>query len=378
MAPRSEQALMEEVAQVRVKPVLDQIEKYQLALDGMLGVRAALASGVRPFRGLREAYVEITRDEQFRIDGIQGHLFRIRGVVSTTSLPDLLLNSLNKRLIQNYNDIGWGGLDRIVKFVGTKNFQTNSSLRLGYFPDLATVAESGAFVEIANPSDDLISYDLLKKGNAFTMTEETIRNDDLSGLRAIPERLARAGIRTAKRFVTAMLTTPGNYEPDAVAVFHATHNNLGSVALGAAELDAREAALFAQAEPASAEKLGLRLDWIVIPYALDSTARKINNDRASNWEGRFGPAGSESPRGIIVNELLSDANDWYYGTDGGPFIEVGTLFGEDGKPPIPTIILANEPEQGAEFTQDRAIYKARLAFGGDYVDFRTAGKNVVA
>ena len=358
---------------------LDSQDKLQLAMDGMMGVQAALKDpNCKPFRGIQDAFMVITGSRDFAsIEN--GGLYRVRAAITTASLPQILLNSMTKRLIQDYLAIGWKGLERLVQFVGVSDFKTQDRVRLGYFPDLATVAEDAAYVEIANPTDEKISYTISKRGNIFTLTEETIRNDDTGKLRSIPERLARAAIRTAKQAVTDKLITPGLYDPDGLAVFVAGHNNLGAVALTAAELDAREVALFGQTEPDSAKKLGFRINYIVIPINLDSTARQLNNNEtgANNWAGRFGPVGAQYPPGIIVNEQLADANDWYYGTDEAKPIEMGVLDGADGQPPIPQILLANDPTVGAAFTNDRAQYKVKSVFGLDWIDFRGIGKNVV-
>ena len=53
-AARSEQ--LERDAQHIASVVFAQQDKWQAAIDGMLGVKAARSSGVRPFSGLREAY----------------------------------------------------------------------------------------------------------------------------------------------------------------------------------------------------------------------------------------------------------------------------------------------------------------------------------
>lgn len=354
-------------------------DKLQLAMDKMMGVKAALEDKTVPaFRGIREAFIEVTGSSDFAAIA-SGALYKVRAAITTASLPQILLNSMTKRLLQDYMAIGWKGLDRLVSFVGVSDFKTQDRVRLGYFPDLATVAEDAAYVEIANPTDEKISYAVSKKGNLFTLTEETIRNDDTGKLRSIPERLARAAIRTAKQAVSTLLITPGNYDPDGVAVFHATHGNLGSVALSAAELDAREIALFNQTEPDSGKKLGLRINYIVIPINLDSTARQINNNNegTNNWAGRFGPMGAQEPPGIIVNEQFTDTNDWLYGSDEFKPIEMGVLDGADGQPPIPQILLANDPTVGQQFTNDRAQYKVKSVFGLDWIDFRSIGKNVV-
>jgi hypothetical protein len=41
---------------------LETVDKVQLAMDGLLGVKEALKSGVKAFRGIREAYQFMTGD----------------------------------------------------------------------------------------------------------------------------------------------------------------------------------------------------------------------------------------------------------------------------------------------------------------------------
>ena len=78
---------------------------------------------------------------------------------------------------------------------------------------------------------------------------------------------------------------------------------------------------------------------------------------------------------MIVNELLTDTNDWYYGVDvtDVPILEVAYIDGVS----TPQIFLADLQTQGTQFTNDQIQYKAKFPFGGAILDFRGAGKSVV-
>jgi hypothetical protein len=78
---------------------------------------------------------------------------------------------------------------------------------------------------------------------------------------------------------------------------------------------------------------------------------------------------------IIINELLSDANDWYFGCgpDIAPAIEIGFLDGID----TPRMTFADQQQSATEWSNDQIQYKVAFVFGGDIVDFRPVGKNVV-
>lgn len=355
----------------------DSQEKIQLAMDAMLGVREALSDrNVRPFRGPREAYEWITGDRDLRMVD-RGGLYRTSEAIATSDFPNILANSLTKRLLQDYAALGMGGLERLYTTSRLDNYMTQDRVRMGYLDDLPTVAEGVGYTELTKPTDEKISYSPVKYGGLLTISEETIRNDNLGKIAAFPGRMARAGRRTLKQFITDFFVNNPNYDPDSVAWFAAGHNNLGSVALSSAELDAREVALMDQTEKDSGKPLGLPLDWIMVPPALKATGFQINNndDGTNNWTARFGPRGP-NPEGIIVNELLTDANDWYWGSwpSNAPFIEIGFLDGIEA----PQIVLANLPTQGTMFTNDQIQYKVKFVFGGDIVDYRPVGKNVVA
>lgn len=351
-------------------------EKIQLAMDAMLGVREALRDpDAHPFRGIRDAYAWITgdRDVTFR----QGGFARVSEAVVTADFPNILLNSMTKKLIQDYAAIGMGGLERLYVTARLDNYMTQDRVRMGYLDDLPTVAETGLYDELTKPTDELITYAPAKRGGMLTISEETIRNDNLGEIATFVSRLARAGRRTLKQFITNLFINNPNYGPDSVSWFNAAHNNLGSNALSSAELDAREAILLTQTEKDSGAPLGLPLEWIMVPPGLKATAFQINNndDGTNSWVARFGTRGPH-PEGIIVNELLTDANDWYYGCwpAEAPFIEIGFLDGIEQ----PQIVISNMLTQGTMFTNDEIRYKVKFPFGGGILDYRPVGKSVVA
>src|SRR5579884_3530488 len=357
-----------------IQTVRDVRDKVQLGMDGMLGVREARSSGIRPFRGLRDAYSQITGDFDLRhLDS--GGFWRVSEAIGTADFPNILLSSLTKKLLQDYAEYQVvRGLEKLYVTSDLTDFKTQDRVRLGYLQDLPTMAEGGPYTELTKPTDEKISYSPVKKGGLLTISEETIRNDDLGKIAQFPNRMARAARHTLASFVTTFFTTPPNYDPDGVAWFHATHNNLGSTALASAELDARAIALAKQSEKDSGNRLGLPLEWIMIPVDLRPTAMQINRNQSgtNNWYQKFG-ANEEN---IIVNPLLVDVTDWYYGCfpASAPFLEIGFLDGYQA----PQIVLASQNSQGTQFSNDQLQYKVKFVFGGKPIDFRGVGKEVVA
>jgi hypothetical protein len=347
-------------------------DKIQLAVDAMLGVKEALKSGVRPFRGLRDAYQFITGDRDCTFG--QGGFFRTSEAIATTDFPNILLNSLTKKLLQDYIEFQIvPGLERLYNTSRLTDYKPQDRVRMGYLGDLPTVAEAGVYTELTKPTDEKITYSIGKKGGLLTISEETIRNDDLNKISQFPNRLARAARHTLASFVTNFFITNPAYDPDGLTWFHATHANTGVTALSSNELDVRAIALAKQSEKDSTNRLGLTLDWIMIPIDLRPAAMQINRNMlaTNNWYNKFG----DGEQNIIVNPLLTDVNDWYGGSmpANAPFLEIGFLDGYE----TPQIFLANLPTQGTQFTNDQLQYKVKFVFGGKPIDFRGTFKEVV-
>jgi hypothetical protein len=366
----------------RVRPgsiaVLDSVDKLALAMEAAIGVKDSMGKGVPAFRGIREAYVTITGDHDLSKlrsgAGFTGHLLASEAV-ATGDFPNLLLNSMTKRLLQDYKELAMDGLGMLYTKATINDYKTQDRVRDGYFGELATVAENGTYQEIAKPTDEKVSYSVGKRGQLLTISEETIRNDDLGAIARFPNRLARAGRFTLKQYITNFFKNNPNYTADSVAWFHATHANLATTALSQDSLIADEVALLTQTEKDSGEPLGLSLDWIMVPPALAATARQINQTNTAGSNAFYQRFGVNNER-IIVNEKLTDTNDYYYGTsqDNAPFLEIGFLDGIEE----PQIFLANQPTVGTQFTADQLQYKVKMVFNGAIVDFRGAGKHVVA
>jgi hypothetical protein len=350
------------------------LDKIQLAMDAMMGVKEATADrNVRPFRGLKEAYIYCTGDADMRLD--KGGFFRVSEAIATTDFPNILLSSLTKKLIQDYQEYQIvPGLEKLYTATVLGDYKPQDRVRMGYLGDLPTVAEAAVYTELTKPTDEKITYSIVKKGGLLTISEETIRNDDLGKIAQFPNRLARAARHTLATFISNFFITPPNYDPDGLAWFHATHTNTGTTALSSAELDVRAIALAKQSEKDSGNRLGLTLDWIMIPIDLRPSAMQINRNMlaTNNWYQKFGV----NEENIIVNPLLTDVTDWFGGSfpAAAPFLEIGFLDGYQ----TPQLFIANLPTQGTQFTNDQLQYKAKFVFGGKPIDFRGVFKEVVA
>ncbi len=350
-------------------------DKIGLAMDQLLGLE--IEEEVPRLSGIREAYIELSGDTE--ISG-EFKLKKLTEAISSSTFSYLLGASMHRRLVTDYNEVDYGE-GRIISVIPAPDFKTREAIRVGYFGDLDTVdPETADYAEITAAADEEATYSVGQKGNILTITRKTIINDDLGFIRRVPQRLGRAAKRTFARFVWTFFIGNANIY-DAVAWFAAGHSNLGSDALAIAALQTAITAMRDQTEPGSSEKLHLNPVLLVVPTALEWTAKGINTSRllpgsanndANPLFGKFG----ENNENILVNPLLTDANDWGLFADPKDIdiIEVGFLNGQEE----PEMFLSDTPTQGLMFTSDKIQYKIRHEYGGVVVDYRGAYKAVVA
>ena len=183
--------------------------------------------------------------------------------------------------------------------------------------------------------------------------------------------LAVAAGRTLYEFVFDFLrTNPVVY--DGVALFHASHANLGTAALDETSFAAARLRMKRQAELSSAKRLGITLRHLVIPADLEEAAfdlfvRSTNNDETF--------VQSRKPT-VHVIDYWTDANNWYATADGAqvPLIELGFYGGREE----PELFIQDLPTQGSLFSNDQIKYKIRHIYSGAVRDFRGFDGSVVA
>ena len=111
--------------------------------------------------------------------------------------------------------------------------------------------------------------------------------------------------------------------------------------------------------------------WLMVPPALWDIALDLNQTQGSALFHLFGATGEH----IIVNQLLTDANDWDLRrlTSAVESIRVSFLNGKEE----PELVRAELPNAGQLFIPDRIVYKTRLEFGTAIVEHRSAVKATV-
>lgn len=332
-------------------------------------------------RSIRELYGEITGDRRCtgRVDACDPRRLReaagpqaLREAIDTTAFANVLGAALQRRMIADYNrpsqyDV-WR--DLAGNPVPLADFRTNERVRFGGYGDLPTVAEKSAYAALSSPSDEKASYAAGKRGGIETVSLEAIANDDVGAVRQIPLRMSGAAKRTLAKFVMDLLrTNPAIY--DGVALFHATHGNLGSAPLGAASWSAARLAMLHQTEAGSSDRLGIAPACLFVPSDLEETANNlfvVQTEQEQQFRQRTAPK-------VRSVWYWTDANDWVAAADPMdlPSVEVGFLNGNEE----PELFTQDLPTVGSLFSNDQITYKIRHIYGAAILNFRGLYKAVV-
>jgi ATP-dependent protease ClpP protease subunit len=108
------------------------------------------------------------------------------------------------------------------------DFKPIARADLGLFPSLLKV-EEGAEYKYATIGDRGVTVVVATYGRMIAISRQAIINDDLSILGSLPTKMGRAAKRTVGNLVYGVLND-NPVLPDGVALFHADHGNLATVA----------------------------------------------------------------------------------------------------------------------------------------------------
>lgn len=336
----------------------------------------------RSVQSFRECYVEMTGDKRVtgrlqdcdmvRLRESAGMNFR-EAVMDSTTFAQALGDSITRRMLADYRTPSQYDVWReVANVVPLNDFRTQHRTRFGGFGDLPVVAEGADYADGAIPDDEEATYKAAKIGRLSTITMEAIRNDDVGMLRQVPIKLSRAAKRTLSKFVLDFLRSNGVIY-DTLALFHATHANLGSAALSSAAWSAARQAMMKQTEQGSNERLGIPPTKLLVPSDLEEAAFELFKNRNTSNDQNF--IQTQAPK-IIPVWYWTDVTDWVAAADPMdiPSIEMGFLDGREE----PELFVQDNPTVGSLFASDKITYKIRHIYGGAVVDFRGLYKAVVA
>jgi len=358
--------------------MLSELDRLQLACDRLLGVAGAERHDVPRLSGLRELYLLLSGDHEMR-GAYVAERVNLANVTSTT-LANVVKNSLNKVLVQSFEARPQWWQPIVVE----EDFPTLKDvtwITLGGFGDLSTVEEGGAYAELASLTDASEVTRWTKKGGYIGITLETIDRDDVAAVRQIPRKLGLAGWRTLSAAIASLFTDNnglGPYWPANQVSFHlfdTQYGNLGTSALSASAWDATVQAMFKQTEAGSGKRLGVRPRWLLVPIELEKTALTILKSAGEPGTGNNDANVRAGTFGVITVPEFTDGGDWAAAADPAdlPGICIGYRFGR-----TPELFVADDATIGSMFTNDEMRIKVRFLYTVGVADARALHKHNVA
>jgi len=280
---------------------------------------------------------------------------------STSDFPIILSNVAGKTLRAGY-EASPQTFKQWQRRATAPDFKQISRLQLGGAPSFLLVPEGGQFKQ-GTIGEGKEVYSLATYGRIFSVTRQTLINDDLDAFTRIPEMWGRAAADFESDVAYAPLIGNPNMA-DGIPLFHASHGNLAGSGGAIAE------ATIQAGEIAMGKQVGLegRPIRATPKYLITAVKDKVAAQKlltaiqATATSGVNVYAGSMTP---IVEPRLNraaGATPWFMAADPAQVdtIEYAYLEGDDG------VFL----EERAGFEVDGMEFKARLDFASKAIDWR--------
>jgi hypothetical protein len=328
--------------------------------------------GVNPERHNKGDVVRIAMGHQGVMDRF--NIRRSNDVYHTSgSFSSLLLDAASKTLTASYVEAPYTWDQWVRQAQSVDDFKNINRISLGESPNLEVVPEGKDYPE-GKVVDQRKSYKVEKYGKEFTVTWETVINDDLDALSRIPAMHGSAARRTQEKAIyDVFLSNPTM--PDGVALFSASHASGTNLSGGAAApskttLDKAFEVMGKQKGLNSDVFLGLTPSILLVPLAYAGTALELVNSTASveseknsGVSNLYGRGGARQLR-VVASPYL-DANsstNWYAIADNSLIdtVEISFLSGEES----PVL------ESDYNIRNDSYIYTVRQSFAAAVIEHR--------
>ena len=289
------------------------------------------------------------------------------GFHSTSDFPSILANVANKTLRQGYESTprtftAW------ARQVSIPDFKQVQRTQLGGAPDLVKVPESGEFT-YGTIGEGKEVYSLATYGRIIGITRQTIINDDLNAFARIPAAFGASAADLESDLVYSILT--GNpVMNDTLALFHATHGNLGTAGI-ISETSLTEAyELYAKQKGLEGRLISIQPRFIIVPPGTRAVEARKNITQTT--PAQVSGVNAFANRLEIIEEArllpAAGAKPWFLSADPTRIdtVEFGYLEGNNG--------VYTETRNG--FEVDGIEIKARHDFAYKAIDWRGLFQNV--
>lgn len=288
------------------------------------------------------------------------------GYHGTSDFPSILANVANKTLRDAYASTprtfaAWGRRATITDFRPVQRTQ------LGGAPDLQKVLESGEF-QYGTMGEGKEVYALASYGRIIAFTRQALINDDLDAFARVPAAFGASAADLESDIVYSILMQ-NPAMGDGVALFHATHGNLGNAAVISEAALAAAYRAFGQQKGIEDRLISILPRFILVPPG--SRSVEARKQITSTTPSSTADVNTFSGRLEVIEEprLIPSAGQdpWFLAADPARIdtIEYAYLDGQEG--------VFTETRMG--FEVDGIEIKARHDFAAKAIDWRGLYKN---
>lgn len=318
-------------------------------------------------RSLVEIARQFCEAEGVKTRGMSAGMIAERALHSTSDFPLLLANVAGKTLRAAYAEAPTTWMP-LVREVELPDFKEVTRLQLGDAPSLEALPESGEYKR-GSLTEAKESYKLGTYGKVVGITRQVIVNDDLGAFTRVPALMARAAADLQSDIIWAIIgqnQTMG----DGVALFHATHANLGTTAAISVDSIGEGRAAMRKQTGLGGRFINVQPSFLVVPAAKELKAQQLV---ATVSPGQMTEVNPFSGTLQVIAEPRLDSYSttaWYLMAAPSQIdtIEVAYLAGERG-PQVST-------REG--FDVDGVELRIRLDFAARCIDHRGLFKNAGA
>ena len=325
--------------------------------------------GIDPEKHSKQKIARMAMGHRATLDSVKrglGDAFHTTG-----SFPNILFDGLNNTLRAAYEEAPYTWSSWVRQRQSVEDFKEIHTTQLSEFQNLEVVPEGKEYPE-KKLSDRRKTYNIDKFGANFSVTWETIVNDNLDALSRIPSMQGTAARRTQEQLVyDTFLSNP--LMPDGQVLFSASHasgRNITAVSVAAPSETSLDEAfeLMAKQKGLNGSTLNLVPSILLVPQKYAATALRITNSlsfaQTNGNEGissLYGVNGVR-PLQVVATALLDNnsATNWYLIASNSVVdtAEIVFLAGEESP------VLENE----WTMLTDKYDYKIRQSMGCAMID----------
>ncbi len=198
----------------------------------------------------------------------------IRAAFSSVSLPGILSNVANKKLLQSY-EAQPVIATKLCSTGDLNDFKENDRFRLTDVGDLLPIAADGE-IKDGGLIEETAKNQLETYGKKFCLTRKMIINDDLGAFMKVPTAMGNRAARLIDQlFFSRLLANPT--QSDGKALFSNAHKNLLGGASSALSADSLKKAiqLFLDQVDADGQPIAVEPKYLLVPTALKHLAVEL-------------------------------------------------------------------------------------------------------